>query len=113
MNPTPIEPLNGPADQHLTWSKVGSEPNELLALMADLYWTGVRRDVLEIIRTLRSWRHEEYVDVTLNEDQLCVGRDPYKVSGFGAFLNRATIVKDHNLWVPTYPCDVPSPCLSI
>jgi hypothetical protein len=86
--------------QHLQWSEVGSTSKELQALMRELYWTGVKRDILDIIRTLRTWRGDEYRDVLLNEDQLCVGRDPKMAFGLGTFLSRACFASNtHKLLV--------------
>ena len=73
------------------WHKVGSEPEELLGCMTDLYWIGVHRDVLEIIRTLRSWRHESYNSIAVDdaESEHAKNRSG-NLTGFGTFMHRAT-----------------------
>jgi hypothetical protein len=36
------------------------QPQDLRVLMRDLYCTGAKRDVFDIIRTLRTWRGEDH-----------------------------------------------------
>ena len=76
--------------QHLQWSKIGSTAGDIQNSLMELYWIGVKRDVHDIILTLRTWRGEGYRDVHLNEDQLCVGQDKNTSFGLGTFLSRAS-----------------------
>lgn len=75
--------------QHLQWSEVGSTADDLRILMRELYWRGAKRDVLDIIHTLRTWRGEDYRDVCLKEDQLHAGVQPFETLGIDTFLSRA------------------------
>ncbi|KAH7420192.1 hypothetical protein BKA64DRAFT_700188 [Cadophora sp. MPI-SDFR-AT-0126] len=79
---------------HLEWSQIGSTTQDLQISMESLYWTGVKRDVLDIIHTLRTWRGEEYSQVSLKEDQLCYGsKIPFAHLGLETFLGRSTDLK--------------------
>lgn len=42
------------------WREIGNTPAKLLEVLTELYWEGVNRDVLDIIKTLSEWRHEDY-----------------------------------------------------
>src|SRR5262249_8840581 len=84
------------------WRQLGRGPDALLRQLDSLYWTGVERDLHDILRTLQAWSQARYDAVAppplspLPEDWL----------GFASFVNRATKEDPTGLSVAScYPSD--------
>ncbi|KAH0545446.1 hypothetical protein FGG08_000447 [Glutinoglossum americanum] len=82
-------PPNAPVDGAIPPPKWCSIPNSskdaLRDRMGRLYWEGVRREILLLVRTMRSWRQEQYAEVR-GEDEELRAED---LLGFQTFVERA------------------------
>jgi hypothetical protein len=72
--------------KRLKWREVPQSSEGVLRnRMVQMYWAGVHRDVVQLIRTLRSWQHGQYAHVD-HEDEVL---QPEDMKGFNAFVERA------------------------
>jgi hypothetical protein len=68
------------------WNEVRQpSKNVLRNCMMQMYWLGVRREIVLLIRTLRAWQQERY-DGVQGDDEVLQVRN---MEGFKAFLERA------------------------
>lgn len=83
-------PLRTPSQSHITeqadapWSPLGRGKYVLLPELEKLYWEGVRRELENIIRTLKIWQSAEFADVCVADEE-----DDF-VHGFDTFLDQVT-----------------------
>lgn len=73
-------------ERSVEWVEV-PQPSEnvLRNRMVQMYWVGVSREVVFLIRALRSWQEEQYAEVR-GEDEVLQTED---MRGFKAFVERA------------------------
>ena len=76
-------------------SRVGPQYNILAVQLAELYWTGVRRDVVDILGALRTWNNDEWVTNVFPQLEALGEDDSSSWTGFRTFVNRA-IGKDQS-----------------
>ena len=68
------------------WKEVRQpSKNVLRDRMMRMYWLGVSREIVLLIRTLRDWQQERYVRVHADDEVL----QAQNMEGFTAFLERA------------------------
>ena len=66
----------------LKWTSIPHPQHALLQELQQLYWNGVRRELIDIIFTLKTWQHEEFEKVALSDE---TDQDIY---GFDTFLDQ-------------------------
>jgi hypothetical protein len=64
------------------WETIGAGEDYLLSEMRSVYWAGVRRELEDILLTLKQWQQEEYADVTLEEE-----KDEQWIHGYDTFID--------------------------
>ena len=87
-----------PFAPRIVWERVGrvgSQHNILAVQLAELYWTGVRRDVVDILKALRTWNNDEWVTNVFPQLEALGEGGGSSWTGFGTFVNRA-IGKDQS-----------------
>jgi hypothetical protein len=68
------------------WKEVLQPSKNILRdRMMQMYWLGVSREIVLLIRTLRAWQQERYDGVHGNDEML----QAKNMEGFKAFLERA------------------------
>jgi hypothetical protein len=73
--------------ERLEWHEVGSANHEMLITkLQHMYWLGVRRELMEIVRTLKEWRDDELKDVALDDEK------DHKIYGFDTFIDQVSEV---------------------
>ena len=66
------------------WSPVGAGSDHLLTELENLYWDGVRGELENIIRTLRTWQRPEFASVAADDEE-----DDF-IHGFDTFLDQVS-----------------------
>lgn len=66
----------------LEWTSIPNPQQALLQEIEKLYWNGVRRELVEIILTLKTWQHDDFAKVALRDE---TDREIY---GFDTFLDQ-------------------------
>ncbi|KAK0722628.1 hypothetical protein B0T26DRAFT_228208 [Lasiosphaeria miniovina] len=67
------------------WEEVPEAASALVRELEQLYWDGIRRELIEVIRTLKAWQHADLRDVELNEE-----KDGVEICGFDTFLDQVS-----------------------
>jgi hypothetical protein len=76
---------DGTRNHRTDWQRIGTA--YFLKAFSDLYWEGVRRDIREILKTLREWTECGGLD---HLDDIGEPFNSSEASGFGTFVKRAT-----------------------
>jgi hypothetical protein len=66
----------------LEWTSISNPQQALLQEIEKLYWNGVRRELIEIILTLKTWQHNDFAKLALRDE---TDREIY---GFDTFLDQ-------------------------
>ena len=64
------------------WTSVPNPQQALLQELQRLYWNGVRRELIEIIFTLKTWQHADFDKVALTDET------DQEIYGFDTFLDQ-------------------------
>ena len=73
-------------EKSVKWVEVPQPSEDVLRnRMVQMYWVGVSREVILLIRALRSWQQEQYAEVR-DEDEVLQTEDMH---GLKAFVERA------------------------
>ena len=64
------------------WTSVPNPRQTLLQELQQLYWNGVRRELIEIIFTLKTWQHADFDKVALTDET------DQEIYGFDTFLDQ-------------------------
>ncbi len=64
---------------NLKWTSIPNPQQALLQELRQLYWNGVKRELIDIIFTLKTWQHEDFEKVALSDetDQEIIGFDTF------------------------------------
>lgn len=67
------------------WEEIQNAETALLRELQEMFWAGVRRELVEIIRTLKAWRDDDALkDVELEEEKDC------EICGFDTFIDQVS-----------------------
>ena len=66
----------------LDWTPIPNPQQALLRELKKLYWDGVRRELIDIIFTLKTWQHEDFEKVALSDET------DEEIYGFDTFLDQ-------------------------
>lgn len=66
----------------LDWTSIPDPEQALLREVKKMYWSGVRRELIDIIFTLKTWQHEDFAQVVLSDET------DQEVYGFDTFLDQ-------------------------
>lgn len=66
----------------LDWTFIPHPEHSLLQELKKLYWNGVRRELIDIIFTLKTWQHEDFAEVVLSDET------DQEIYGFDTFLDQ-------------------------
>ena len=64
------------------WTSIPNPQQALLHELKQLYWNGIRRELVDIIFTLKTWQHQDFEKVALSDE---TDQDIY---GFDTFLDQ-------------------------
>ena len=89
-------------DTDLEWTSIPNPQQALLRELKQLYWNGVRRELTDIIFTLKTWQHEDFEKVALSDET------DQEIYGFDTFLDQvnessrdfALQYCEHHIFVP-------------
>lgn len=93
------------------WEEIQHAETALTRELQNMFWTGVQRELVEIIRTLRYWRDGDTLkDVELEEEK------DYDICGFDTFLDQVSessreFAVEYGESSPKFP-SLPCPCIS-
>jgi hypothetical protein len=54
---------------NLKWTKVPQSKDALLSRLQEMYWAGVKRELIHIILTLKAWQQADLQDVNLPDEE--------------------------------------------
>ena len=66
----------------LDWTSIPNSQHALLQELKHLYWNGVRRELIDVIFTLKTWHHEDFAQVDLSDET------DQEIYGFDTFLDQ-------------------------
>ena len=66
----------------LEWTSIPDCQHVLFPELKKLYWNGVRRELIDIIFTLKTWQHEDFAQVALSDET------DQEIYGFDTFLDQ-------------------------
>lgn len=66
----------------LDWTYIPIPQQALLQELKKMYWNGVRRELIDIIFTLKTWQHEDFAQVVLSDEA------DQEIYGFDTFLDQ-------------------------
>lgn len=66
----------------LDWTSIPNCQHALLQELKNLYWNGVRRELIDVIFTLKTWQHEDFAQVDLSDET------DQEIYGFDTFLDQ-------------------------
>lgn len=66
----------------LDWTAIPDPQQALLQELKKMYWNGVRRELIDIIFTLKTWQHEDFAQVALSDE------NDHEIYGFDTFLDQ-------------------------
>ena len=66
----------------IKWTSVTNPRQALLQELQQIYWNGVRRELIEIIFTLKTWQHADFDKVALSDET------DQEIYGFDTFLDQ-------------------------
>ena len=80
----PVASLSAHVDNgiDLKWTSIPNPQQALLQELQQLYWNGVRRELMDIIFTLKTWQHNGFENVTLSDET------DQEIYGFDTFLDQ-------------------------
>ena len=80
----PVATLSAHVDNgtDLKWTSIPNPQQALLQELQQLYWNGVRRELMDIIFTLKTWQHKDFEKVALSDE---TDQETY---GFDTFLDQ-------------------------
>ena len=89
-------------DTDLEWTSIPNPQQALLRELKQLYWNGVRRELTDIIFTLKTWQHKDFEKVALSDET------DQEIYGFDTFLDQvnessrdfALQYCEHHIFVP-------------
>lgn len=69
-------------DIDLQWTSIPGCQHAFLPELKKLYWNGVRRELIDVIFTLKTWQHEDFAQVALSDET------DHEIYGFDTFLDQ-------------------------
>ena len=92
-NITSLNPFNQPSgstcltstNARPKWEEVPEAASSLVRELEQLYWEGIRRELVEVIRTLKEWQNADLSGVELKEE-----KDGVEICGFDTFLDQVS-----------------------
>ena len=97
----------------LKWTSIPNAQQALLQEVQQLYWNGVRRELTDIIFTLKRWQHEDFEKVALSDE------NDQEIIRFDTFLDQvnessrdfALEYCEHYVFVPF--CSIANPSVNL
>ena len=89
------------------WTTIPDPHQALLEELQQLYWNGVRRELIDIIFTLKTWQHDDFEKVALSDetDQEIYGFDTFLDQVIESSRDFASQYCEHDVFVPLLqPC---------
>ena len=72
------------AGERLDWRETGAASDALLLGLRELYWDGVRSELMDIVRAVKEWQGAGLRDVELDDE------DDDRVYGFESFIDQVS-----------------------